>query len=223
MGVMHLSSEYLPNPSFDDFGMDLRSDGFCLPQDNLSPLCIAPSSRRCSLTIEPLGLDPFSCSLQDKQISLELSSDQKSLVLPLSIDGEVMYPEATSLDMDMWMNMDMNDTTNMNMNMNMNMGLNMNNNMNMNMDMNNSTNMNERTDQQGTQNMEIEGEFSADSTTHHQITNDEDSSYKDPNDDYDSLPTPHHKTNHTWEETAKQLQLNVCVPEMSMYNVPSMC
>lgn len=83
--------------------------------------------------------------------------------------------------------------------------------------------MNERTDQQVTQNMEIEGELSADSSTHFQITNDEDSSYKDPNDDYDSLPTPRHKTNHTWEETAKQLQLNVCVPEMSMYNVPSMC
>ena len=221
IGAVHLSNEYFPNPSFDDLGMDLRGDGFCLTQDHLSPLCIAPSSRRCSLTIEPLGLDPFSCSLQDKQISLELSSDQKSLVLPLSIDGEIMHPEATSLDMDMWMNMDMNDATNMNLNMNMDM------NMNMNMDMNNNTNininMNERTDQQVTQNMEIEGELSADSSTHFQITNDEDSSYKDPNDDYDSLPTPRHKTNHTWEETAKQLQLNVCVPEMSMYNVPSMC
>lgn len=83
--------------------------------------------------------------------------------------------------------------------------------------------MDERTDQQATQNMEIEGKLSADSTTHFQITNDEDSSYKDANDDYESLPTPRHKTNHTWEETAKQLQLNVCVPEMSMYNVPSMC
>lgn len=124
-----------------------------------------------------------------------------------------MHPEATSLDMDMWMNMDMNDTPNMNMNMDMNM--NMNNNTNINMD--------ERTDQQATQNMEIEGKLSADSTTHFQITNDEDSSYKDANDDYESLPTPRHKTNHTWEETAKQLQLNVCVPEMSMYNVPSMC
>ena len=152
ISAVHLSNEYFPNPSFDDFGMDLRGDGFCLTQDHLSPLCIAPSSRRCSLTIEPLGLDPFSCSLQDKQISLELSSDQKSLVLPLSIDGEIMHPEATPLDMDMWMNMDMNDATNMNLNMNMDM------NMNMNMDINNNTNininMNERTDQQVTQNME---------------------------------------------------------------------
>ena len=168
IGAVHLSNEYFPNPSFDDCGMDLRSDGFCLTQDNLSPLCIAPSSRRCSLTIEPLGLDPFSCSLQDKQISLELSSDQKSLVLPLSIDGEIMHPEATSLDMDMWMNMDMNDATNMNLNMDMNNNTNI------------SINMNERTDQQVTQNMEIEGELSADSSTHFQITNDEEVPTKTP-------------------------------------------
>lgn len=228
VGAAHLSNEYLLHPSFDDFGMGLWSDGFCLNQDNLSPRCITPSSRRCSLTIEPLGLDPFACPLQDKQISLELSSDQKSLVLPLSIDGEVIHPEATSLEMDMnmdlWMNnMDMN----MNMNMNMDMNGNTNTNTNMNMDMAMNMNMNDNTNknmnERRNQNMEIEGELSADSTHFQITTNDEDSSYKDTNDDCDSLPTPRHKTNHTWEETAKQLQLNVCVPEMSMYNVPSMC
>lgn len=237
MGAINVSNEFLPPPLNDDFGMDLRSDAFCFNQDNLSPVCVTPaSSRRCSLTIEPLCMDLFSCPLQDKQISLELSSDQKSLVLPLSIDGEPVHPEATSLDLDMNVNMNMDIWMNMNMEMNMDMNMDMNtngnsnrnmtysmaDNANMNMNQAINTNLNQTRSMNTSQGMEIEGESSADSA-HFQRANDEDSSYKDPNDECDSVPTPRQKTNHTWEETAKQLQLNVCVPEMSMYNVPSMC
>ena len=155
-------------PLLDNLENEIENNAFAQSQDNPLPPIFFTPSRHNSLTLEPFCLEPLYGDVKERHFSMELSSDHKSIVMPISIEEEVYCPEATVSGMEI--------------------------------------------------------ELPSALTLKEHLSND--SPYRDTKDESESNETPavpRQKTNHTWEETARQLQLCVCIPEMSMYDTPSTC
>lgn len=153
-------------PLLDNLENEIENNAFAQSQDNPLPPIFFTPSRHNSLTLEPFCLEPLYGDVKERHFSMELSSDHKSIVMPISIEEEVYCPEAAVSGMEI--------------------------------------------------------ELPSALTLKEHLSND--SPYRDTKDESESNETPavpRQKTNHTWEETARQLQLCVCIPEMSMYDIPN--